>query len=140
MKVSDSIEKVENQFLLSIQFNSTYKTLIMKHSFLKAILFCLFLFTSIFAKAQEVKTYTQSTDSLLTYVDIKQAKTGTLYDRVFPFAHLKEATDTTNAEHFKQAYSELYRASYNPDFKHLEIVKAELKRSYSKLNQVPIGF
>jgi len=47
------------------------------------------------AKAQEVryegldKDYTQSMDSLLTYVDKSRINTGILYDRVFTFNHYK---------------------------------------------------
>ena len=61
----------------------------MKKLFLKLTLLCVFLLLNYHIKAQEVKTYTQSIDSLLTYIDVKQAKTRTLYDRVFPFANLK---------------------------------------------------
>lgn len=45
--------------------------------------------------------------------------TGVLFDRVFPFSNIHEFkgslnfSDTTNTNHFLQAYYEMYEASYN---------------------------
>ena len=54
----------------------------------------LFIFLVTFVSNAQVrytgleKTYTESMDSLLTYVNKQQVSTGILYDRVMPFAHL----------------------------------------------------
>ena len=72
---------------------------------------------SCYVYSQEAKTYTETIDSTLISVDKKQMKTDILYDRVVPFANLTEQRDTTDFEYFRQAYSELYRASYNLTFK-----------------------
>jgi hypothetical protein len=59
--------------------------------------------------------YTHTVDSLLTHLNKSLVTTGILYDRVFPFARLDEfKNDTTNFEHYKQAYHELYSAHYQP--------------------------
>ena len=85
------------------------------------IAFLLLFIFSISAKAQE-KTYTETIDSVLISVDKKQMKTNILYlyDRVFPFANMKQTKDTTDFEYFRQAYSELYRASYNLTFRSIK--------------------
>ena len=66
-------------------------------------------------------------------------KTNILYDRVFPFANLKQKKDTTDFEYFRQAYSELYRASYNPIFKSSDEVYSKLKKDKENLDVVPLG-
>ena len=104
-----------------------------------SIAFLMLLFTSIFVKAQEVKTYTQTMDSLLASVDKKDMKTSILYDRIFPFANLKNKKDTADFEYFRQAYSELYRASYTTIFKSHNEVYAEVNKGKSKSNVVTLG-
>ena len=83
------------------------------------IAFLLLFIFSISAKAQN-KTYTETIDSILVSVDKKQMKTNILYNRVFPFANMKQTKDTTDFEYFRQAYSELYRASYNLTFRSIK--------------------
>ena len=97
----------------------------------------LFLF-SISAKAQD-KTYTETIDNTLISVDKKQMKTSILYDRVFPFANLKQIKDTTDFEYFRQACSELHRASYNPSFKNVDEIYSKLKNNKENLDVVPLG-
>lgn len=74
------------------------------------------------------KDYTESMDSLLTYVDKRPISTGILYDRVMSFTSLnmlKEDGKITKSNNlnFIQSWSELYRASYNPTFSNLETLK-----------------
>jgi hypothetical protein len=97
------------------------------------------LLISVFVKAQEVKTYTQTMDSLLVSIDKKQMKTSTLYDRVFPFANLTQQKDTTDFGYFRQAYSELYRASYNPTFKSSDEIYIEINKDQKELEIIPLG-
>lgn len=61
--------------------------------------------------------YTAVIDSLIQHLDKSRITTGILYDRVLPMAHVHEfnafIADTSANKHFIQAYSEMYRASYN---------------------------
>ena len=82
----------------------------------KTILLALLLLFAFKAKSQN-KPYTEAVDSLFQFLDKKSMKTNILYDRVFPFANLTKRKDTTDFEYFRQAYSELYRASYNLTFR-----------------------
>ena len=100
------------------------------------IFLALLVLTILNVKAQN---YTNTADSLFQFVDKKTMQTDILYDRVVPFANLTQPKDTTDFEYFRQAYSELYRASYNPTFKHIEQVKTEVKKSFPNYHQVPIG-
>ncbi len=78
------------------------------------------------------KTYVESMDSLLQDVDKQAVTTGILYSRVMPFAHLdkfNERNDTSDYKHFRQAWSELYRASYAPGFKDFSLLEAQLDRN-----------
>ena len=66
------------------------------------------------------KTYTEMFDSIFSVVNIVQATTGILYERVVPFANLinynsniNSSVDTSNQTHFIQSYSELYRSAFN---------------------------
>ncbi|MEQ8927144.1 MAG: hypothetical protein RLO81_15090, partial [Fulvivirga sp.] len=65
-------------------------------------------------------------DSLLNDLDNTKLQTGILYDRVSPFAHLEgfnERGDTSSFEHFRQAWSELYRSSYQKTFANVDVLK-----------------
>ena len=67
------------------------------------------------------KDYTQSMDSLLTYVNKTPVTTGILYDRIMSFSDLDALKDNgaitkSNYEHFIQSWSELYRSAYTPAF------------------------
>ena len=72
-------------------------------------------------QAQTEKTYTEAFDSVFINISRADATTGILYERVVPFANLlnynsrvSASIDTSNYSHFIQAYSELYRAAFNP--------------------------
>ncbi len=74
------------------------------------------------------KDYTQSMDSIMTYVNKTPITTGILYDRVMSFSSLnmlKENAIVTksNFQHFIQSWSELYRSAYTPTFPSLETLK-----------------
>ena len=87
------------------------------------------------AKAQN---YTDTTDSLLQFLDKKTMQTDILYDRVFPFANLMQPKDTSNFEYFRQAYSELYRASYQPISESVYSLYVE-NNNTRELQTMPIG-
>ena len=78
------------------------------------------------------KDYTQSMDSLLLFVNKAPVTTGILYDRIQPFAYLSrlkengQATKTT-FKNFVQGWSELHRASFNPTFGNVEVLKNSIK-------------
>lgn len=64
------------------------------------------------------QTYQQEADQVLLNLNKANVTTGILYDRVFPLANLHKfqglsTDDTTNTEHFHQAYYELYNAMIN---------------------------
>lgn len=89
------------------------------------------------------KDYTESSDSLLTYVNKAPITTGILYDRVMSFSDLdwlKENGTITNSnyQHFIQSWSELYRSAYNPTFSSLETLKTNIN-SNTNTNIVDIG-
>lgn len=68
------------------------------------------------AKAQQ-KNYTETIDSLFANISKTEITTGILYDRVFPVSGLhvfnSGVSDTSAAQHFKQAWHELFSAAYN---------------------------
>jgi hypothetical protein len=106
---------------------------------MKKILFVLLLLGCQELKAQS--QYRKGTDEAFASLDMTGVSSRILYDRVFPLARLNEftAADKSSAEHFLQARSELYEASYNTsnmlsanDLKSL-IQESELQRI------VPIG-
>ena len=81
----------------------------------KLVYLCFFISFSMFSQATFTglkKDYTQSSDSLLTYVNKAPITTGILYDRVMSFSDLdwlKENGTITNSnyQHFVQSWSEL---------------------------------
>ncbi|MCL2311722.1 MAG: hypothetical protein FWC41_04430 [Firmicutes bacterium] len=73
------------------------------------------VFSQALPPQQTEKTYTEMFDSVFSVVSRTQATTKILYERVFPFANLTSSTmDTSNYTRFIQAYSELYRAAFEP--------------------------
>ena len=88
----------------------------MKKSFVLLAL----LFISAFSVKAQDKTHTETVDSLLHFLDKKTMKTDILYNRVFPFANLTQSKDTSDFTYFRQAWSELYRASYNLTFRSIK--------------------
>lgn len=112
----------------------------------KLTIFTLLAFCIGFMNAQETFTYTESFDKAFAKISRTDAKTGLLYDRVVPFARLdnydpaKDVTDTSNANHFIQAYSELSRAAFLPKTQFPITIK-ELETMISEMqnDRVPIG-
>lgn len=89
------------------------------------------------------KDYTESMDSLLTFVDKRPIATGILYDRVMSFTSLnmlKEdgAVTETNNLNFIQSWSELHRAAYAPTFNNLETLKRNIAANTDS-SKVDIG-
>jgi len=121
----------------------------MKKCILKFVLFAILAVTASAYSQVEFKglkkDYTQSMDSLLTYVNKDRVTTGILYDRVMSFANLNalkedKTISTSNYKHFIQSWSELNRASFNPTFMKVEELKANIQKLVAeKNNLVPIG-
>lgn len=89
------------------------------------------------------KDYTQSMDSLLTYVNKAPITTGILYDRVMAFSSLNMLKENgvitkSNYQHFIQSWSELYRSTYSPTFLSLENLKTNINANTNP-NLVDIG-
>ena len=89
------------------------------------------------------KDYTQSMDSIMTYVNKTPITTGILYDRIMSFSSLnmlKENAIVTksNYQNFIQSWSELYRSSYTPTFPSLETLKTTIN-SNTNASLVDIG-
>lgn len=76
-------------------------------------LYFLFFLLSLSVSAQDI---TPGVDNQLQLLDKSYITTDILYDRVFPLSNLVEfnkiASDTSNANHFFQAYYELQKADY----------------------------
>ncbi len=94
---------------------------------MKKIIFTLFVVgISLQINAQLTNgTYTQEIDERLKNLSKTPINSNILIDRVFPFANLQEFNqesrkDTSSFVHFKQAWSELYRASYIKNFNSLQ--------------------
>ncbi len=80
-------------------------------------LFFGFIFNSKNVSIDTRSSYTKLVDSLLQNVNKSAVTSGILYDRSAPFARLdafEPAKDTTGFQHFRQAYTDLYMAHYNP--------------------------
>ncbi|MES2730549.1 MAG: DNRLRE domain-containing protein [Bacteroidota bacterium] len=65
-----------------------------------------------------IPSYQQEIDQVIAALNKSQITTGILYDRAFPLADLEaftggNDTDTSSSDHFRQAYHELYNASFN---------------------------
>ncbi|MDR2979763.1 MAG: T9SS type A sorting domain-containing protein [Bacteroidales bacterium] len=70
-------------------------------------------------QAQNESSFTESFDQVFQNISYSGATTGILYERVIPFARLKKfnsilssCIDTSDAHHFLQSHSELYRAAF----------------------------
>ncbi|EKT4545591.1 T9SS type A sorting domain-containing protein [Flavobacterium psychrophilum] len=89
------------------------------------------------------KDYTQSMDSILTYVNKTPITTGILYDRVMSFSSLSMLKENavitkSNYKNFLQSWSELYRSDYTPTFLSLENLKTNINANTNP-NLVDIG-
>lgn len=119
----------------------------MKKTILKLLSVVIFTF-SVSANSQTTftglkKDYTQSMDSIMTYVNKTPITTGILYDRVMSFSSLnmlKENAIVTksNYKNFIQSWSELYRSAYTPTFSSLETLKTTIN-SNTNASLVDIG-
>lgn len=94
-----------------------------------------------YAQNRNQKTYVQKVDSVLSTLNKQRMKTNILYDRVVSYANLRgfnKRGDTSNPKHFKQAWSELHRASYQVDFDSVQTLNDhyEFQGVY---NQVDVG-
>jgi len=107
-------------------------------------LFTLLLFTCVMSVyAQD--TFREAFDKVFANVSRKGATTGILYERVIPFAKLFNynsnitSVDTSNSQHFIQAYYELYNAAFQPTARlpfEIDSIKSIIKRNK---NTVDIG-
>ena len=109
----------------------------------KALLIIILLATTWQLTAQKLPSFTHDADSVLSHLNKSYITTGILYDRVYPSAMLHvfntSLSDTTNVHHFKQAYYELYNASYNKQtLLSPEAVDKRMK-AISADSKVPIG-
>lgn len=87
--------------------------------------------------------FTQSADYAMQHLDKSGISTGILYDRVFPFARLdlfgQLQTDTAEVNYYKQAYSELRRASYDTTALYSDDIINDGIIKYKSDNKVPIA-
>ena len=103
----------------------------------KNYLLIVFLFLSSLIYAQDL---TQEVDYQLQYLNKSYITTDILYDRVFPLARLDEfnhsTPDTSNVNHYFQAYHELQKADYLSRWTDLDALKQTIANYADK---VPIG-
>ncbi len=75
------------------------------------------LISSLSSFSQTILPFTKSVDSMFVNLNKSYITTGILYDRIFPIAYLNmfntSESDTSNSDHFTQAYYELYNCAYN---------------------------
>jgi hypothetical protein len=76
---------------------------------------------STYAQTRNSHYYTEAFDNAFRNISRVEVTTGILYERVLPFARLYNfnsniypLVDTSNLDHFIQAYSELYEAAFLP--------------------------
>ena len=73
--------------------------------------------TTSLAATPSALPFTNDVDSIFQNLNKAYVSMGILYDRVYPFArlHMFNTTnfDTSNVQHFSQAYYELYNANNN---------------------------
>jgi hypothetical protein len=79
--------------------------------------------------------FTDEVDFRLKNISKTTITSNILIDRVFPVAAIqafnqRTRIDTSSYKHFKQAWSELYRASYSKNFASIETFKQQLKTKY----------
>jgi len=119
----------------------------MKINLLKKLcILCIFANCSLFGQTTYTglkKDYTQSMDSLLTYVNKTPITTGILYDRVMAFSSLNMLKENgiitkSNYQHFIQSWSELNRSAYSPTFLDVENLKTSIQNN-ANTSVVDIG-
>lgn len=88
--------------------------------------------------------FTDEVDYRLQNINKTPISSNILIDRVFPVAAIQVFNqggriDTSSYSHFKQAWSELYRASYTKNFISLEQLKSQIKIKNYQENVIPLG-
>jgi len=90
------------------------------------------------------QTYTDGQDSLFQHLDKNKISTGVLYERVYPWADLNEDKDSTfqiSYSFIKQAWLELYLASYNNEtFISIEEVKDKILSNTLNNKGITLGW
>ncbi|MCF6307977.1 MAG: hypothetical protein L3J09_08480 [Flavobacteriaceae bacterium] len=89
------------------------------------------LFSQDILQPTNEKSYTEYMDNVLESLklnDVSEFRNGILYDRVYPQARLitfntADSINTSNYNHFRSSWNDLYKASLNPDFIDLKDVE-----------------
>ncbi len=103
-----------------------------------------FLLISLMSYQVKSQNYTQEIDRVYQYLDKTPINSNILIDRVYSFAKLQDYNqntqiDTSSYVHFKQAWDELYRASYVKNFSTVNQLKDQLFNKNYTDNEIPIG-
>ncbi len=115
-----------------------------KTLFLLCVCLCLCTMTTVTAQrlaAPASNPFTVQADQVYSDLDKSVIPTDILYDRVFPYANLREfnqtATDTSNTTHYFIAYAELQQADYTSRWGAV----TSLKNTINGLpeDQIPVG-
>jgi hypothetical protein len=113
---------------------------------MKKITFCIILMIiSLKVQAQLTNgNFTTEVDYRLQNISKNPITSNILIDRVFPVAAIQVFNqgvriDTSSYSHFKQAWSELNRASYIQNFTTLDQLKTQIKNKNYQEYEVPIG-
>ncbi|WP_445747796.1 lipase family alpha/beta hydrolase [Polaribacter sp.] len=113
---------------------------------MKKITFCIILLIlSLKMQAQLTNgSFTDEVDFRLQNISKTPITSNILIDRVFPVAALQifnqgSRIDTSSYTHFKQSWSELYRASYTKNFISLEELKTHIQNKNYQENVIPLG-
>ena len=113
---------------------------------MKKITLCMLLMIlSLKVQAQLTSgNFTDEVDYRLQNVSKTPITSNILIDRVFPVAAIQvfnqgSRIDTSSYSHFKQAWSELYRASYTKNFATLQQLKTQIQNKNYQENEVPLG-
>ena len=101
------------------------------------LLFFFLLLNFFQVKGQTPFSFTRDVDSVFINLNKTFITSGILYDRVYPFArlHMFNTTnfDTSNVQHFSQAYYELYNAKYNnTTFTNPDTIDKRIKDNYNR--------
>ena len=117
-------------------------TQIYKRLYIAILAMCLFLLfipSTLFAQS-----YQEQKDSLFQHLYKSKVTTGVLYDRVYPWVDLNVAKDSTfqiSYPFIKQAWLELYLASYNKEtLLSIEEVRDKILTNSLNDNGITLGF
>lgn len=125
----------------SVHYTHTH-TQIYKRLYIAILAMCLFLLfipSTLFAQS-----YQEQKVSLFQHLDKSKVTTGVLYDRVYPWVDLNVAKDSTfqiSYPFIKQAWLELYLASYNKEtLLSIEEVRDKILTNTLNDNGITLGF